>query len=71
VVRAYRDLEIRGTLETHQGTGTSITTKKVKRDQAERRRQLAQLVAEFAARGGAAGFTVQELLDGLQEMSGE
>jgi hypothetical protein len=29
------------------------------------------LVAEFAARGGAAGFTVQELLDGLQEMSGE
>jgi GntR family transcriptional regulator len=71
VVRAYRELEIRGTLETHQGTGTFITTKKVKRDQAERRRQLAQLVAEFAARGGAAGFTVQELLDGLQEMSGE
>jgi DNA-binding transcriptional regulator YhcF (GntR family) len=71
VVRAYRELEIRGTLETHQGTGTFITTKKVKRDQAERRRQLAQLVAEFAARGGAAGFTVQELLDGLQEMSDE
>ena len=71
VVRAYQELEIRGTLETHQGTGTFITTKKVKRDQAERRRQLAQLVAEFAARGGAAGFTVQELLDGLQEMSGE
>src|ERR1700747_1218009 len=36
VVRAYRELEIRGTLETQQGTGTFIRPKKVKREEVER-----------------------------------
>ena len=36
VVRAYRELEIRGVLETQQGTGTFISRQKVKRDDAER-----------------------------------
>src|SRR5215475_11731624 len=40
VVRAYRELEIRGTLETQQGTGTFISSQKVKRDDVERQRQL-------------------------------
>ncbi len=71
VVRAYRELEIREILETHQGTGTFITTKEVERDELERPRQLVQLVGEFVARAGAAGFTVQELLGGLKEMSAE
>ena len=31
VVRAYRELEIRGVLETQQGTGTFISHQKVKR----------------------------------------
>ncbi len=68
VLRAYRELELGGTLETQQGTGTFISTKKIKRDDAERERQLAQLAAEFAARAGAAGFTVKELLDELRGM---
>src|SRR3954468_16715975 len=38
VVRAYRELEIRGVLETQQGTGTFISHQKVKRDQVERQR---------------------------------
>src|SRR2546426_8679960 len=67
VVRAYRELEIRGFLETQQGTGTFITRQKVKRDEVERRRQLEQLASEFVARTGAAGFTLEELLDELQE----
>ena len=71
VVRAYRELEIRGTLSTQQGTGTFITDKKVKRDEAERQRQLAQLAGEFIARAGGAGFTTQELLDQLREMVAE
>ena len=50
VVRAYRELEIRGVLETQQGTGTFISHQKVKRDEVERQRQLAQLVGEFVAR---------------------
>src|ERR1700710_1425995 len=34
VVRAYRELEIRGVLETQQGTGTFISTQKSKPDDA-------------------------------------
>jgi GntR family transcriptional regulator len=67
VVRAYRELEIRGTLETQQGTGTFVSHQKVKRDDVERRRQLAQLVSDFVGRAGAAGFTVDDLLDQLQD----
>ena len=67
VMRAYRELEIRGVLETQQGTGTFIGNKKVKRDDVERRRQLSQLVSELVARAGAAGFTLGELLEEINE----
>ncbi len=65
VLRAYRELEIRGVLETQQGTGTFIAQRQVAADHSERRRQLEQLVAEFVARAGAGGFTVQELTEAL------
>src|SRR3984885_13379264 len=42
VVRAYRELEIRGVLETQQGTGTFISNQKVQRNDVERQRQLTQ-----------------------------
>src|SRR5512146_1763961 len=61
VVRAYRELEIRGVLETQQGTGTFISRQKARRDEVERQRQLAQIVSDFVARAGASGFTVEEL----------
>lgn len=67
VMRAYRELEIRGVLETQQGTGTFIGNKKVKRDDVERRRQLSQLVNELVGRAGAAGFTLDELLEEINE----
>ena len=69
VLRAYRELELGGLLETHQGTGTFIGRKKLERKEAERERQLTQLANEFAARAGAAGFTVEELLERLGELS--
>src|ERR1041384_4954291 len=67
VMRAYREMEIGGVLETQQGMGTFISQKKVKRDEVERRRQLNQLVAEFISRAGAAGYTVGDLLEQLRE----
>jgi len=67
VVRAYRELEIRGVLETQQGTGTFVSYRKVKRDEVERERQLNQIVSEFVARAGAAGFTVEDLLEQLHD----
>ncbi len=69
VMRAYRELELGGMLETHQGTGTFISNKKVVKNNAERERQLTQLANEFAARAGAAGFTVEELLERLSDLA--
>ena len=69
VLRAYRELELGGLLETHQGTGTFVGKKKLERKDAERERQLTQLANEFAARAGAAGFAVEELLERLSELA--
>jgi GntR family transcriptional regulator len=69
VVRAYRELEIRGVLETQQGSGTYISQQRVRSDEAERQRQLAQLVGEFVSRAGAAGFTIEELQEELNDRS--
>ena len=71
VVRAYGELEIRGVLETQQGTGTFISRQKIKRDEVERQRRLNQLVSEFIARAGAMGFTVQELLGQLHDLQSD
>ena len=71
VVRAYRELEIRGVLETQQGTGTFISRQKVKHDEVERQRGLTLLVNEFVSRAGADGFTIEELLEQLNDRSAE
>jgi len=71
VVRAYRELELGGLLETHQGTGTFISAQKIKRADAERGRQLAQIVADCVSRAGAAGFTVDDLMEELRGLPTE
>src|ERR1044071_321582 len=69
VVRAYKELEIRGLIDTHHGTGTFVGSNRVKRNDVEHQRQLNQIVSDFVARAGAAGFTVEELLEQLQELN--
>jgi len=71
VVRAYRELEIRGVLETQQGTGTFISAQTVKRDDAERQRLLNQIAGDFVARAGAAGFTLEQLVQKLKEFQSD
>ncbi len=68
VVRAYKELEIRGNLNTQQGIGTFITSAPVRTGELERARRLAQLAGEFLARTGAEGFTGAELIDHLREL---
>jgi GntR family transcriptional regulator len=68
VMRAYRELELGGLLETQQGTGTFITNKKLEKNSAERERELSQMVGEIAARAGAAGFTLESVIERLREM---
>jgi GntR family transcriptional regulator len=72
VVRAYREMEVRGILDTQQGTGTFVAEGgRVERSSDERERMLSQLVTEFVARAGSAGFKIHELLEALQQMSSE
>jgi GntR family transcriptional regulator len=65
VVRAYRELEIRGVLTTQQGTGTFIAERPLEDNSAEREKRLDQLVADFIARAGSEGFTLRDLRDRL------
>lgn len=68
VVRAYKELEIRGVLTTQQGTGTFIADTQVQPDEIERQRRLSQIVGEFVARAGSEGFSIKELLQRLNDM---
>jgi GntR family transcriptional regulator len=71
VLRAYREMEIRGLLDTQQGTGTFIADRKVEFSKDERERMLGQLVGEFVSRAGASGFTLKQLMKALREMEPE
>jgi GntR family transcriptional regulator len=71
VLRAYREMEIRGLLDSQQGTGTFIADKKVEYSKNERDRILGQLAGEFVSRAGAAGFTLKQLIKTLRELEPE
>jgi GntR family transcriptional regulator len=71
VMRAYREMEIRGILDTQQGTGTFVAQQTIDRDALEHSRGLEQLVEEFAARAGAGGFHLEELMTALRDRIAE
>jgi GntR family transcriptional regulator len=71
VVRAYRELEIRGVLATQQGTGTFITDQKPPVDGLERQRRVGQLCGELLARAGSEGIALAEIIDYLNELQSE
>jgi GntR family transcriptional regulator len=71
VLRAYREMEIRGIVNSQQGMGTFIASRKIDQSKAERERALTQLVGEFISRAGAGGFTLQELMDALRDAQPE
>jgi GntR family transcriptional regulator len=69
VSRAYREMELRGILDTQQGTGTFVAGNQIKHTPAERNRQITQLVTEFVARAGSAGITVRDLQHALHQLA--
>jgi len=71
VVRAYKELEIRGFLATQQGSGTFITDQAVEADEVKRQERLTLLAGEFVARAAAEGYTLNQIIARLQEMSPE
>jgi GntR family transcriptional regulator len=68
VLRAYRELEIRGVISTQQGIGTFVTRQRVEVNQAERDLRLSRFAADCASRAGSEGFSVAELLERLKEL---
>ena len=67
VIRAYRELEIEGVIDTHQGSGTFVGTRKPRIDDLERQRMLDQILTELLARASGYGFTLDEVLVGLRQ----
>lgn len=71
VIRAYRELEIEGVLETQQGSGTFVGQERPHVDELERRRMLDQIVTELLARASGYGLTLNEVLEGLRQRKEE
>ncbi len=71
VIRAYRELEIEGVLETQQGSGTFVGNQRPEIDRLERQRMLDQILTELLARASSYGLTLEEILDGLRQRKEE
>ena len=69
VARAYREMELRGILDTQHGTGTFVADHAIEHTPAERDRKLKQLVTEFVARAGAQGLTAHDLQQALHQLT--
>ena len=67
VIRAYKEMEIEGLLETHQGSGTFVTDDRPQIDQLERQRMLDQILTDMLARASSYGLSLDEVLDGLRQ----
>ena len=67
VIRAYRELEIEGVLDTQQGSGTFVGTRTPEIDSLERQRMLDQILTELLARASSYGLTLDEVLEGIRQ----
>ena len=67
VSRAYTELELTGLVETQMGSGTFVGSRPVERNDVERRRVLDQLCQEFLSRVSTHGFTLEEVLENLEQ----
>jgi len=67
VIRAYKEMEIEGLLETHQGSGTFVTSQLPEIDHLERQRMLDQILTDLLARASSYGLSLDEVLAGLKQ----
>jgi GntR family transcriptional regulator len=67
IIKAYKELEIRGNLETQQGTGTFISDADVKIGAREKKRMLTALCRDIVGRAGAYGIELDEIIEALRE----
>jgi GntR family transcriptional regulator len=69
VARAYSELEIRGIVNTQQGTGTFISDQKVQISDVERERILAEITRSFVSHAASYGFSLGEISSYLNELN--
>jgi len=67
VARAYNEMEIRGIVNTQQGTGTFISDKEIHLTEVEREGMLESLVRPFVSRATSYGFQADEVLSAVRE----
>ena len=67
VARAYNELEIRGIVNTQQGTGTFISDKMIKIDDVEKERILSEITKPFISKARSYGFSIGEIIEFLEE----
>ncbi|MGA7615277.1 MAG: GntR family transcriptional regulator [Thermoanaerobaculia bacterium] len=67
VAKAYREMEIRGIVETQQGTGTFVSTRPPETKGREKKRAMKDLVDRTMASAASMGFSVEELIEALSE----
>jgi len=70
VARAYNEMEIRGIVNTQQGTGTFISDKKIELTEVEREKILSEMTRPYLSNARAYGFTLEDLIKHLQSMAG-
>lgn len=68
IAKAYKELEIQQVLETHQGSGTFISSKTLSLGRKERGKKLEDLCREFLTGARAYGFTNQDVIKQLEKM---
>lgn len=71
IIRAYREMEIEDVLETHQGSGTFVGSRKPEIDELERQRMLEQILTDLLARATSYGFSLEEVLEALRQRKEE
>src|SRR5262245_12751999 len=69
VAKAYKEMEIRGIVETHQGSGTFIADRPVSKPALERRKTVDRLVDDLVRRASELGLSVDEIVAVLRERS--
>ena len=66
VAKAYREMEIRGIVQTQQGTGTFVAARSGAKTR-EKRKAMHDLVDRFLANAEAHGIPLEDLVEALAE----